>query len=512
MRHLGRLALAGLLMSGLALAQKPPPSNAPQAPTAAKPPPAPAPAPGPGPAPSGKPDAPPATPAPAPSDKFAGPSLGPSPAPEAAPPPTAVPGVPAPLDEPTAVGRLRRLLGPDATLTYGNVEVTDPARGTVRLSGVTITADDTPTRIETLTLDDLRDDGLGEADARNLTRRDGDTSLSIERAQVAGLTVRAPAPGEPRQPDLVTLDSLRFEGVRVQDGDASDFRLAQAALEDYGPGRQSRISLSGLELRLKPGEWVDQVRLERAVLRGMDLATIGTAAANDQPLPLAGRFTLELEDMAASHNGQPVGSLGSLRMSSDQPESGTGTGTLALRALRVDPMPGLDRVLQGLGYPFLLFDLTADSRYDPASGRLELTSLSLAGRDLATLALAMTLDGAGAEALLQQDFSDLRLVSAGLRLIDQSLFSRVLAQQSRERQIPAAQLRQQYASIAAGALSAPALTAVREAVQRFIRGQAQEVELTLRPPRPVALQELQQNPPANPAEAAQRLGLGAVAR
>jgi hypothetical protein len=508
MRHLGMLALTGLLAggmaTGIALAQKPPASDAP--PSAGKPAPAPAPAPG----PSGKlapstpapPSAPPAVPAPAPAPGPSG-KLAPS---------TPAPQATIPANEPAAIGRLRRLLGPDTTLVYDNAEVTDPARGTVRLSGVTLTAHGKPTRIESLTLDDLRDDGLGEAVARNLTQQDGTTSISLERAQIAGLTVRAPAPGEPRRPDLVTLDALRLEGLRVQDGDKSDIRIAQAALEDYGSGRQSRASLSGLEMRLKPGEAVDQLRLARVVLRGLDLARLATAAASDQPPPLAGRMAFEMEELTASNGGRAVGSLASLRLSSDQPESGTGTGTLALRALRIEPLPGLGSWMQRLGYPFLLFDVTADSRYDPTGGRLDLTTFSLAGRDMGTLALAMVLEGVSIGAMQRQDTSQVRLAGAALRYIDQSLFGRVLAQQAREGGMSEAQLREQYANMIAGALAAPALTPVREAVQRFIRGQAHEVELTLRPPRPVPLDELRRNPPTNPAEAAQRFGLGATAR
>jgi Zn-dependent protease len=65
---------------------------------------------------------------------------------------------------------------------------------------------------------------------------------------------------------------------------------------------------------------------------------------------------------------------------------------------------------------------------------------------------------------------------------------------------------------AGGLLAQPALAQVREAVQRFIRGQAREIEVTLHPTQPVALMELQQRPPSNPADAVARLGLGAVAR
>ncbi len=510
MRHLGKLALASLLAGGLALgvaeAQKPPPAGTPTPPSSK---PAPAPPPAPGPAVPGKLPAPqPPTPgAPATPPGTPGPQTVP-PAPRAQ-----APSVPAPIDEPTAVGRLRSLLGADIALAYTRAEVTDPARGTVRLSGVTITSNGKPIRIETLALDDLREDGLGEADARNLTYQDGTTTFTLERAQIAGLTVRAAAAGQSRTPDLVTLDSLRVGGLLVRDGTETELRLAQSALEDYGPGRQTRFSLSGLAMRLKPGGPVQGLTLSRAVLRGMDIATIATTMARNQQPPMAGRLALELQELTATGaNNAALGSIGSVRLVSDQPSDGVGVGSFALRALRLNPIGESAPWMQRLGYGVLLFDLTADSRFDPATGRMDLTSMSLVGRDIGTLALAFSGDGAATAAMQRGDFAGLRLISAGLRYIDQGLVGRLLAQQARESNTPEAQLREQYANMAGGALAQPALSAVREAVQRFIRGQAREVEVTLHPAQPVPLMELAQRPPASPADAAARLGLGAVAR
>ncbi len=499
MRHLGKLAIASLMAGSLALgvatpeagAQKPPPLGTPApapAPPGAKPPPAP---------PPGQPPAAPAKPQ----------------APAAPQPRAQAPDAPAPLDEPTAVGRLRSLLGAGTTLAYTGAEVTDRTRGTVRLSGVTITSGGRPVRIETLSLDDLRDDGLGEAEARNLSYQDGDTTFTLERAQIAGLTVRAPAAGQQRSPDLVTLDSLRIAGLQLREGNTSEMRLAQAALEDYGPGRQTRFSLGDLAMRLPPSAPVQGVTLRRAVLRGMDIATVATAASRGQQPPLAGRLAVELEEMTATGpNNSAVASIGSLRLASDQPAEGVGTGSFALRALRLEATGQMAPWMRRLGYGFLLFDLTADSRYDPATGRMELPSMSLVGRDIGTLSLAFTGDGAAAGLMQRGDFSGLRLISAGLRYIDQGLVGRLLAQQARETNTTEAQLREQYANMAGGVLAQPALAQVREAVQRFIRGQAREVEVTLHPTQPVPMMELQRRPPSSPEDAVARLGLGAVAR
>ncbi len=515
MRRMGMLALASLLAGGLVLgvaeAQKPPPAGAPTPAPAGKPAPMPPPTQAPA-VPGKRGGEAPATPAPA-TPAPGAPAPG-APAPDAPAAPRAqAPTVQPPIDEPTAIGRLRSLLGPNSTLAYTAAEVTDPARGTVRLTGVTITSNGKPLRIESLALDDLRDDGLGEADARNLSFQDGTTRVTLERAQLAGLTVRPAPTGQPRTADLVTLDSLRVEGLLVRDGPDSEVRLAQAVLEDYGPGRQTRFSLGGLAVKLKPGDTVESVTLRRAVLRGMDVATIATMVSRNQTPPTAGRLALELEEVVATGpNNRPVAGIGSLRLTSDQPEGGVGVGNFAVRALRLNPVAGMDTWMRRLGYTALLFDLTADSRYDPVGGRMELTSLSLVGRDIGTLSLAFGADGAAAAAMQNGDWSGLRLLSAGLRYIDQGLFGRLMAQQAREGRTPEAQLREQYANMAGGVMAQPALAPVREAVQRFIRGQAHEVEITLHPPQPVPLAEFQQPAMTNPAEAAQRLGLGAVAR
>ncbi len=526
MRHMGKLALASLLAGGLAWggaeAQKPPPAGSP-APPSSKPAPAPPPAQGPAvpgkPPAGGAPPTTPQTPGSPPSQSPGGqppqsPGGQPPQSPGGQPPRAQAPNATPPIDEPTAVGRLRSLLGTDATLAYTGAEVTDPARGTVRLSGVTITPrGDQPIRIETLALDDLRDDGLGEADARKVTVRDGNTNVVLERVQLAGLNVRNPAAGQPRTPDLVALDSLRVEGFVLGNTDGSGLRVDQATLEDYGPGRQTRLALGGMTLQIQPNQPVQRVTLRRAVVRGLDIATVATAASRNQPPPTAGRIALEVEEAAAiGPGGRSLGGLGSFRVTSDQPENGVGIGSIALRAFRLEPVPGTDVWMQRLGYTSLLFDLTADSRYDPAGGRIDLTSMSLVGRDMGTLSLAFSGDGASTAAMQRGDFAGLRLISAGLRYIDQGLVGRLIGQQARSSNTPEPQLREQYANMAGGALAQPALTPVREALQRFIRGQAREVEVTLHPAQPVAIMELQQRPPANPADAAARLGLGAVAR
>jgi hypothetical protein len=201
------------------------------------------------------------------------------------------------------------------------------------------------------------------------------------------------------------------------------------------------------------------------------------------------------------------------------PSNGPETGRVALRGIRVEPFPGLAEWLERFGYAALIGDLTAETRYDRASGRLEVTSLALAGRDIGALGLSVVLDGVTPEALETQEFGGLSLVSFGLRYIDQSLYERYVRQQARQTRRTEQQVRQTLAQQAGAALAAQggggrdaaAVAPIRAAVQRFLRGEAREVEVTAKPPEPVPLLGLG-GIAAGPAEAQRMLGLSATAR
>ena len=68
--------------------------------------------------------------------------------------------------------------------------------------------------------------------------------------------------------------------------------------------------------------------------------------------------------------------------------------------------------------------------------------------------------------------------------------------------------------MAGGALAqqgAAGLDPIRDAVQRFIRGQAQTVEIRMNPPQPIKFSDVQGAPP-NPAAAQRMFGISAEAR
>lgn len=438
--------------------------------------------------------------------------------PAAVPPQTAAPAVPPPpADEPATVARLRALLPPGTTLAYRSAETIDPNRGSVRLTGVTIQKDAaSTTTIEELTLDGLREDGVGEATARNLAVQEGGrTRLTAARLQLAGIGVRRPGPGEQFLPDMIRADSVQLEGLRVTD--EATVALDELSIEEYGTGRPTRVAFSGLDVGLPAGSQVDRVRLGRMVVRGLDVATLFRALIERTAPPRhpAGRQVIEIDEIAVGAAGRALTSIASVRAAGESDAQGSGAGTLAIRGVRVESLPGLDQWLRRFGYDSLVMELTAESRYDAPSGRIDVTSLSLAGRDIGALGLSLVLDGVTQQAIEAGDISGMRLVSAGLRYVDQSLYARFVRSQAQQTSTPEPQLREQYAAMAGGALTAPgkgALDPIRDAVQRFIRGQARTIEITARPPQPIPFDRFQGGPPGGPAEIQQMLGLSATAR
>lgn len=500
MDRLGRLALLAAisLACGSAVAQVKPPALGEAAPPAGSPDKFSAPP------PSGTPRV-----APAPDEKFVAPP--PSAAPDASPAPRQ--GAPAiPANEPAAVARLRALLGPETALTYRSAESLDPARGSVRLLGVAMDGRGRRVAMEELTLDGLRDDGLREATARAVTMDDARGNATVERLRLAGLSVQRPPPGAEFRPDMVRLEALRIEGLRMTG--ESDATLAEFSVEEYGAGRVGRVSMSGLDMGMPRSG--NRVAVARAALRGMDLAAgLAAMVAKAAPPSAQGSYGLEIEGMAVRDaNRRPLGGFGTLRVGAEVPASGPETGSLALRDLRIEPFPGLAEWLRRFGYTAVTADLSAESRYDRAAGRVQLTSLSLAGREIGAIGLAMVLDGFTPKAAERGDPKDMRLVSATLRYVDQSLYGRYVRQQARDTKTTEAQVRAEQAQGAAMMLGflgkGPGVDAVGNALGRFLRGEAKEVEITLRPPAPLGFGEFGAGPPD--AALLARMGLGASAR
>jgi hypothetical protein len=368
--------------------------------------------------------------------------------------------------------------------------------------------------MEELTLDGLRDDGVGEATARAVAMRDARNNATIARLRLAGLAVQRPAPGAEFRPDMVRLDALRIEGLRMA-GD-SEATLAEFSVEEYGGGRVGRVSLSGFDVRVPPSG--NRVAVARAALRGLDLAAgLSALMARQAPPRAQGIYGLEVEGVSVRQGARALGGFGILRAAGEVPANGgPETGTFALRDLRVEPFPGFGEWLRRFGYEAVTADFTGESRFDAAAGRLDLTSLSLAGREMGAVGLSLALDGVSPRSggPRSADFAGARLVSAVLRYVDQSLYGRYVRQQARDTRVSEEQVRRQMADSAEMALGSlgqgAGVDALRAAVGRFLRGQAREVEITARPAAPVALSEFGPAPPD--AATLERLGLGASAK
>lgn len=520
-RALALATVAGMALAGGALAQskpsalgapqqalptaKPPPLGAPQQvqpaprvapiPPAARAPAAPA-APPTAQAPGGKPGTPPAAQAPA------------APAPQALAPQVIPP------NEPAAITRLRGLLGQDVRLTYGRAESLDAGGEQVRMSAVVLERPGSRATAEDVTLNGLRQDGVAEALIRGFATEESGTQVRIASIRLGGLTVPRDPSGAPPEPDKVRLEALRVEGVETTG--ATAMRLASASVENWIAGQPSRLALEGLEVGGIDGGILDALRLARVSVTGMDFgSTLAALMRQEAPPTLVGRTEIALDGLQFTDGGRPVGGLQELRIAADvKGTDGSGTGTVAFRGIRVEPLPMIADWLTRFGYQAVEGEITADTAYDGATGRVEIRDLSIAGREVGTLSFALTLDGLTQQQAQAGDFSTMRLISVGLRYADASLFRRFIAMQSAQTRTPEPQLREQFAAMAGGALTQPgaaALDPIRDAVQRFIRGQAQTVEVRANPPQPVTLQQLQGAPPS-PADAQRMFGITAEAR
>lgn len=495
-----KLALALLLATGAALAQKPAPLAPPGAPQ------------------GGKPPALGATPTPAPLAPVPAP---PRPAPDAgrlppaAPAPQAVaPLPPPPADEDPAIRRLRASFGPNVQMAYRSVTVLDSSAGSFRLDGVTLRRPGAEATIEALSIVGQRDDGVQQAELRNLVSiEQNGPRMTIAQARLDGLTIRRPATPEQRiMPDAVTLDRFALEGLRVESD--TTVTVASLTVEDYGPGRQTRLRLENLAgNKQNPGGGPDAFGLARLAISGVDVATIWTRIiAGGRPEPTPGRLDALAENFTLSERGRVLGGAESLRIESETDAQLAGTGRAALRGLRLDGVPQLQEFLTRLGYQALVGDITLEGGYQPQGGRMTLPSFVIAAPGFGSISLSMDMDGIDRDAPPETLMTRMRLLAMAIRYRDEGLLPRALRMQAAQQRVNESQLREQIIGMANAVIGGPAVAALREPIERFVRGQAQELEITARPPQPVPLSALSAQPPRNAEEAQRRYGLSASAR
>ncbi len=213
-RALTLATVAGLALSGAAMAQKPAPLGAPTGPAlpSAKPPPLGAPQ-------QAQPA--PQRPAPPPAAQ----------APQAPPPAIAAPQA-IPPNEPAAVTRLRGLFDAQTRLSYATVETLDGAGEQVRMTGVVLERPGKRATADEVSINGLRPDGVGEVVVRRLATTEAGNTVNIGRLRLAGLAIQRPASGGPPQPEQVTLDALQLSDLQVTG--TTTVTLASLELEGWG--------------------------------------------------------------------------------------------------------------------------------------------------------------------------------------------------------------------------------------------------------------------------------------
>lgn len=496
-RTLALATVAGLGLSGAAMAQKPAPLGAPTAPAlpTAKPP------------PLGAPQQ--MRPAP----------MRPSPPVVQAPAPQPAPSVAAPQvippNEPAAVTRLRGLFDARTRLSYATVETLDGGAGEqVRLTGVVLERPGKRATVDEVTINGLRRDGVGEAVLRGFSTREDGNTVNIGTLRIAGLTVPRNPAGGPPEPEQVNLDTLQISNLQVTG--TTTVTVATLELGGWAAGKPTHFVMEGLQA-VQPGSGpVDGVRMARLAMDGMDAARILGAVMRGERVPsLVGHSSLDMRGLELTGSGQPVGGVAELQMAADiTAEDGSGSGTFAARGIRVEPLPMIAPWLTRFGYQRIEGEISASTVHDAGTGRIEVRDVTIAAQQAGTLNFSFTVDGVTAASMQASDFSQTRLISAALGYADASLFGRFLAMQAAQTHTAEPQLREQYAGMVGGALSQPgavALDPIREAVLSFIRGQAQSVQIQVKPPQPIGVAEMQSVPPS-PAEMQRALGITATAQ
>lgn len=420
--------------------------------------------------------------------------------------------MPARAQDHPAVQRLRGLLSAQVTLAYHAASPVEGAPEAVRLSGVTLTRGNETVSIATLLLDRLSETGAARVEADGLQGNMASGPLRATNFRLAGLAY-TPAPGgAPPLPDAFTLEEITLEGLEV--GGPANVTIRRLAIRDYGTGRRTRAEVEGLSVLGIPASPVSDVAIARIATEGLDLATWFTAAVRQEPPPglHPGQAGLVVEGVELSAAGAVLGGLERFSAEVTAEPDQSGTAAIGLRGLRVEPGPGTQPFLSMLELPRLDASLTLDADYRSATGRLTIPAFAIGVQQLGATAIALTMDGWTPEAARQQDTSRVRLGAFRLRQVDDGLYERVLRTQAARQGSTPERIRQMHAQMAQATLSAPkgepaGLASLREAVLRFIRGEARTIEVTASPETPVPMPRIEAAGPQGPAAMTRLLNL-----
>lgn len=386
--------------------------------------------------------------------------------------------------EPAAVTQLRRLLGADVQLSFERATATDVA-GSALLTAAVLRRQNETIRIAEARLEGLRDDGIARLSLRGIAIGGGELTATLERLDLEGLTIRRPPGGAKVEPEHVSADLLRLEAWRS--AGATPVNIGAISIEGFGGGRTGQASMTALEIT-SPGMGIaDRLTIARVAYAGLDANDILAAIiAQRPPRRTLGRQSLEIEGVALTQAGTSVARLGAVSLRGEITEGRPHTGAFAMRGLEVMSTPLTAEWMQRLGYERLVADARMDATHDLATQRFNLTEFGLSLSNVGELNLALQAGGVGEhpDAASMQAAS---LISARLRYADLSLFQRWLRSQAGRERIAEPALRQRLIQQSAAMLPGASLADARNAVARFLRGEATVLELAANPRAPLRI-------------------------
>ena len=411
--------------------------------------------------------------------------------------------------EPEAVAQLRRMLGAGVTLAYGTATATD-VQGSAALSAVVLTKGADTIGIAEARLDGLREDGIARLSLRDIQLSGEALSATLDRLDLEGLTVRRQPGGAPPRPGDVSADLLRLENWRS--AGETPVNIGAISVENFGAGRAGAAHVTALEVGIPQAGPVDRLAVARIAFSGLDTAEILSAIMEQRPpVTPPGRSSLDIESVTLSQAGNAVARLGAFTMRGEVAPGRPSSGSLALRGLEVNPAPPHAEWMQRLDYTSLRAEARMEATHDAATGVLDMPVFSIELRDAGELSLALRLDNVR-ENMDQRSAENIRLISARLRYADLSLFRRWVRTAAQREGMPENSFRQRLAQQASAALSGPSLASARDAVQRFLRGEATALELAAQPRSPLSMGLVQRKPQRNLAGWQDMFGLTLTAR
>ncbi len=410
--------------------------------------------------------------------------------------------------EPAAVTQLRRLLGADVTLSFDRATATDVA-GSAVLNGAVLRQGNETIRIAEARLEGLREDGIARLSLRGIAIAGGDLPLTLGRLDLEGLVVPRPAAGKRIDPGEIRVDVLRLEGWRS--AGETPVNIGAISVENYGGGRVGQGHVTAVEIGAGMG-LADRLTIARIGYAGLDAADLLSASiAERAPRWGEGQQSLEIEGVGLSQAGAPVARLSALTLRGEMVADRAHSGVVVLRGLEVMPTPPIAEWMQRLGYSGIAAEARLRGAHDVAGQRLELAEFSIELRDVGELHLDFLADRVP-EGMGLTTAPNARLLSARLRYADLSLLRRWLATEAAREGLTEVALVQRLTQESAALMPGAVLADARDAVARFLRGEATVLELMAQPRAPLALSQLTGKPPANLEGWRDMLGLRLTAR